>query len=265
MENQLEYETILFSEGDDGVATITLNRPHRLNAFNRKMGDDFIDVWKRVRENTNVRAVVLQAEGRAFCTGSDGKDGGWRLAGQFLGPFEQDDPGPALGPKQNRVWKPVICAVNGMACGGAFYWLNEADIIICSEDAEFFDPHVSVGKVCAVEPIGLLGRVTLGHIQRMILMGLDERICAQTAMQIGLTTEVTRNDELRQRAHEIAVLLATKPPTAIQGTVRAIWEAQDLPRSAAVSNGLKFAQLGNATGASELERNKLPKRPYRVR
>jgi enoyl-CoA hydratase/carnithine racemase len=261
----MNYETILYSEASDGVATITINRPHRLNAFTRQMGEEFVHVWKHIRENPDVRAVVLRAEGRAFCTGSDGKESGWRLAGKYLGPFEQDDPGPSLGPKQNHLWKPVICAVNGMACGGAFYWLNEADIIICSENAEFFDPHVSVGKVCAVEPIGLMGRVNIGHIQRMILMGLDERICAATAMQIGLVTEVTPNDELHARAHELAVLLAMKPPTAMQGTVRAIWEAQDMPRSVAVANGLKFAQLGNAIGAAELASKPLPKRPYRVR
>ena len=261
----MHYETILYARGDDGVATITLNRPQRLNAFTRQMGEEFVHVWRTVRDDPGVRAVVLQAEGRAFCTGSDGKENGWRLAGKPVGPFDQDDPGPSLGPKQNQVWKPVICAVNGIACGGAFYWLNEADIIICSADAEFFDPHVSVGKVCAVEPIGLFGRLPLGQIQRMVLMGLDERISAPTAMQIGLVTEVTPNDQLRERAHELAVLLAMKPPTAVQGSVRAMWEALDMPRSIAVANALKYAQLGNAQGAAELAQQPLPKRPYRIR
>ena len=248
----MSYETILYDESPEGIATITLNRPERLNAFNRQMGAELSEIWKIIRESKTVRAVVLQAEGRAFSTGADVKVGGWRKSGERHGPFDEDDPGPTIGPKQNKVWKPVICAVNGMACGGAFYWLNEADILICSEDAQFFDSHVSIGKVSAVEPIGLLGRVAHGHILRMVLMGLDERISAKTALQIGLVTEVTKNEDLRQRARDIALLMVSKPPTAIQGTVRAMWEALDLPHSAAVSNALKYAQLGNAIGAAEL-------------
>src|SRR3546814_14110778 len=66
-----------------------------------------------------------------------------------------EDPGNTLGPKSVNCWKPVIAAVHGMAAGGAFYWLNESDIIICSEDATFFDPHVTYGMTSALEPIGM--------------------------------------------------------------------------------------------------------------
>ena len=258
----MKFETLLYEESDDGVAVITLNRPDRLNAFNRQMGNEFIQLWTHIRESETVRAVVLQAEGRAFSTGADVKVGGWRKSGTKSGPFDQDDPGPSLGPKQNRVWKPVVTAVNGMCCGGGFYWVNESDIIICAEDAQFFDSHVNIGKVSAVEPIGLMGRVPLGHITRMVLMGLDERIGARTALQIGLVTEVVPAADLRRRAREIAAAMAKKPPTAIQGTVRALWEALDMPHNVAVANALKYAQLGNVVGAEELARHPLEKRPW---
>src|SRR5690606_13491240 len=113
------------------------------------------------------------------------------------------------------------------AAGGAFYWLNEADIIICSDDATFFDPHVSYGMTAALEPIGLARRIPLGEALRIALLGLDERMSAQRALQIGLVSEVLPRDQLWSRADEIAQIIAAKPPAAIQGTVRAIWESLD--------------------------------------
>src|SRR3546814_9246768 len=71
-----------------------------------------------------------------------------------------------LGPKSMNCWKPVIAAVHGMAAGGAFYWLNESDIIICSEDATFFDPHVTYGMTSALEPIGMTYHMPLHDVDR---------------------------------------------------------------------------------------------------
>jgi enoyl-CoA hydratase/carnithine racemase len=239
----MSYETLEFDVDQGGVGTITLNRPDRMNAFNKLMGSELVQSWKQVRENADIRAVVLRAAGdRAFCAGVDVREGGW---GGDKPVFEQDDPGSSLGPKQNRVWKPVICAIHGMAAGGAFYFINEADIAICSEDATFFDPHVTFGKVAAVEPAGMLGRIPYGEICRMALMGNDERITAATALRIGLVTEVCTREALWSRAQELARCIAAKSPTAIQGTVRALWESQSLPRSLAVANAHKFTQLGN--------------------
>jgi enoyl-CoA hydratase/carnithine racemase len=159
-------------------------------------------------------------------------------------PFDQDDPGEWLGPKSNKVWKPLIVAVHGIAAGGAFYWLNEADIVICSEDATFFDPHLKFGKISAVEPIGAMGRIPYQEIMRMVLLADAERISASTALRISLVTEVTVNERLWARAHELAAMIARRHPVAVQGSVRAVWEAQSLPRAQAVSNALKYIQIG---------------------
>jgi enoyl-CoA hydratase/carnithine racemase len=253
----MSYETILFDTSDDGIATITLNRPDRLNAFNHLMGAEIRDVWHRVRRDDKVRVVILRAAGdRAFSSGVDVKEGGW--ADKSLGPFDWEDPGPSLGPKQNQVWKPMICAVHGIAAGGAFYWLNEADIIICSEDAQFFDPHVTFGLVSAVEPTGMLGRIPLGEIMRMVLLGNDERMSAQTALRISLVSEITSRDKLWDRAHQLAAIIASKPSAAIQGSVKAVWEARDLPPSVAVKMALTYCQLGNPLGEAEVDRWSVP-------
>jgi len=244
------FETIEFAV-DDGVATITLDRPERLNAYNQTMLDEFAGVWPLCRDTDAIRAIVLQANGdRAFCTGVDVTSPQFR----HPNPWSELDPGVFLGPKQNRVWKPVVTAVHGMACGGAFYWINESDIVIGSDDVEFFDPHVTYGLTAALEPIGLARRVPLGEALRIALMGLDERVSAARALQIGLVTEVVPREDLRGRAQEIARSLAAKPAAAIQGTVRAIWESIDLPLSVARERGLAYCQLGNPLAAGEVDR-----------
>jgi len=260
----MSYQTLLYETSDDGVATVTLNRPDRMNSFTRQMGTEFVELWRRVREDEKVRAVVLRAAGeRAFSTGADVKEGGW--ARDSEGPFEAEDPGPSLAPKQNRVWKPVVTAVHGLCAGGAFYWINESDIVICSDDSQFFDPHVTFGMVCAVEPVGLMARMPLGDLTRMVLLGNDERISAQTALAMRLVSEVTTREQLWPRAHELAAAIARKPSAAIQGTVRALWEAQDMPRSAAVNNALKYCQLGNPIGRAEVDRWSVPKAKWTLR
>src|SRR5271156_4433189 len=136
----MTYEAILVDIAG-GVATITLNRPEKMNSFNFAMARELRQVWNLVREDDAVRAIVLRAAGnKAFCTGVDVREG-WRETrvdhSLRAMPFEEEDPGEWLGPKSNKVWKPFIIAVSGMAAGGAFYFLNEADIIICSEEATF--------------------------------------------------------------------------------------------------------------------------------
>jgi enoyl-CoA hydratase/carnithine racemase len=243
------YETILF-EVNDHVATVTLNRPEALNAFNQRMLDEFRTLWNRVRNDDDIRVVVLRAAGeRAFCTGADVKN---RI---FFHPnvWTQLDPAESLSPKINQVWKPLVCAVHGMAAGGAFYWINEADIVICSDDAMFFEPHVTYGRTAALEPIGLTYRIPLGDVLRMALLGNDERMSTERALQIGLVTEVVPRADLWDRADALARQIAAKPPIAIQGTVRAIWEALDSPRTAAIRHALAYTQISNRDGMAEVD------------
>jgi len=84
------------------------------------------------------------------------------------------------------------------------------------------------------------------------LMGNDERVSAQTAMRIGLVSEVVTPDDLWSRAHEIAATIAAKPPSATQGTVKAIWESLDKPYRAAMEQNLIYTRLGNPLGQAEL-------------
>jgi enoyl-CoA hydratase/carnithine racemase len=252
------YETIVVEKSAEGVATVTLNRPEVLNAFNDAMRAEFSQLWSEVRSDDGIRAVVLAAAGdRAFCTGVDVTE---RLDSDS--PFldrqhpwaENEDPGRELSPRRNEVWKPVIAAVHGMCAGGAFYWIADCDIVLCSEEATFFDPHVTYGLVAALEPIALRYRMPFSDVMRMALLGLHERMTAARALSIGLVTEIVPRASLLARAQELARIIAGQPPAAVQGTVKALWQSLDVTRSQALATALLYTQVGNPLGTAEVDR-----------
>ncbi len=248
----MEFETLLYEEHRQ-VAYITLNRPEVHNAFNIQMQVELRAVWQSLRLNTEVNACVITGAGaKAFCTGIDrtetmGDPGREKRFGSVAGsPFMFDDPGANLGPKSNDCWKPVIAAVNGMACGGAFYILGEVDIIIAADHATFFDPHVTYGMAASFESMHMLQKMPLGETIRMQLLGNFERMSAQRAHQIGAVSEVVAFDELKSTSVWIAEAIASQPPLPVQGTLRAIWAANDLGRRAALEQGYAFVSLGSS-------------------
>jgi enoyl-CoA hydratase/carnithine racemase len=243
------FETVEFEVGADHIATITLNRPEVLNCFDQRMLDEFGRIWRICRHEDDIHVVVLRAAGQAFSTGVDRKLGRFR----HPNPLSEDDPGFWLGAKQNRVWKPLIVAVHGMCAGGAFYWLNESDVAICSDDATFFDPHTTYGMASALEPAALLRRVPFGEVMRMALFGNDERISAARALAIGLVSEVVGRDQLWERAQVLAKRLADKPPLAVQGTVKAVWDSLSMTIEASRSVPLMYTQLINPKTKTEFD------------
>lgn len=240
-----DYSTILW-EVRDHVGWLTLNRPERHNAFDMVMCDEIADAWSVARRDDDVRVVVVTAAGdKAFCTGIDrdfvpADDG---VEYDFT-PFTYDDPGRRLGPRANRFWKPVIAAVNGMACGGAFYLLGEADFIIASEHATFFDPHLTYGMPAVYEPMAMMRRMPFGEVMRMTLLANHERMSAARAHQIGLVSEIAPAAELADRAEWAARAIASQPPGATVGTVRSLWAAREMAPGTAEELGAVLLGLG---------------------
>jgi enoyl-CoA hydratase/carnithine racemase len=225
-----------------------------MNAFNSLMQRELFDCWRQLRRNDDVRCVVLTGAGdRAFCTGIDrmeqmGGDTDTTTDADVVGsgstPFMFNDPGDNIGPKSCDLWKPVIAAVNGVACGGAFYMLGEVEFVIAAEHATFFDPHVTYGMTAAFEPIHMNDRMPFGEIMRLSLLGNYERLSAKRAHEIGLVSEVVPKEELLDAAGWAAGVIASQPQLAIQGTVRAIWAARELSNRQAVGLGYAFVAMG---------------------
>jgi enoyl-CoA hydratase/carnithine racemase len=268
-----EFETLRYEE-DERVAWVTLNRPEVLNAFNDAMQRELRALWRWLRRRDDVHVVVLTGAGdKAFCSGIDRDEamaeprGGRRVRsvaapseplvggdedvhiGAVSTPFQFDDPGDNLGPKSNDLWKPVIAAVNGIACGGAFYMLGEVDFIIAAEHATFFDPHLTFSMAAVCEPLQMTGRMPFGDLVRLSLLGSEERMSAQRALEIGLVTEVVPFGELREKAGWAASVIARSHPVAVQGTLRALWAGRELSRAQALGMAWAFLGLGNDADA----------------
>lgn len=251
----MRFETITY-EVRDHVAWITMNRPEVHNAINATMRSELGTAWRVVRTDSDVRVAVITGAGdRAFTSGADRDDMECRddspLAAAIAAGAVPGSPGfeshleALVAPKSAGCWKPVIAAINGIACGGAFYILGEADILIASEDATFFDPHVSFGMVSAYESMHMLQRMPLGEVLRMQLSGSSERMSAQRAYQIGLVSEVVSAAELPDAAARVAANIARHSPNAVQGTLRAIWAALDAPRPTALALSPHFIAMAS--------------------
>ncbi|MFC4508338.1 MULTISPECIES: enoyl-CoA hydratase/isomerase family protein [Streptomyces] len=235
---------------ETGVATVTLDRPERLNAIDVAMATELHSLWRELRVEDSVRAIVLAgAGGRAFSTGLD-RDA---VVPQPTSPYMQDDPLLTIGPKSADLWKPVIAAVEGMACGGAFYLLGECEFVVAGADAVFFDPHTTYGMVSAYESVLLAQRMPYGEVARMMLMGTAERISARRAHEVGLVSELTPAGGASDAATACAAVIAAYPPTGVQGTVRALWSAKEAARTAGYAQAPHLISLGNLPDEKQAE------------
>jgi enoyl-CoA hydratase/carnithine racemase len=242
--------TRLAVELSDHVLSVTLQRPEKLNAFDRTMQDELERLWEWARSEPWVRVALITGAGeRAFCSGVDLHAAAEERAA--LGERRWSEVsviGSRLTSRQCGLDVPSVCAVNGVCAGGGLYFVGDADICVCSENAFFTDPHVSFGRVSALEPIGLLRHIPFQWVMRLALGGRNEGIDSATALRIGLVTEVfTTVLALREGAMALASRIATGAPLALRGTVRAVRGALDLPLEQALREGLRIAQENTRT------------------
>jgi enoyl-CoA hydratase/carnithine racemase len=182
--------------------------------------------WRVLDEDPDVRVIVNTGEGKAFQTGLDvaqlSRDrDALREQSRRTKHFEL-----RLTAWHNKVWKPVIAAVNGVCAGGGLHFVADADIVIAAADATFLDPHVSIGQASVYETIALLDKSPSEAILRMALTGRHERITARRAYELGLCSQVVDPpDRLRAEAQTLAGKIALNSPAAMAGTKRALWGA----------------------------------------
>jgi enoyl-CoA hydratase/carnithine racemase len=190
------------------------------------MRDEFELAWRALDADPDVRVIVHTGEGRAFQTGVDVSE----IASDGVG-FERyrdsmENFDLHFTSWHQKVWKPVITAVNGICAGGGFHWVADADIVIAASDAQFFDPHVSVGQVVSLEAIGLIRKMPAEAVMRMAFVGKYERMGAERALQLGMISEIVDPPErLRERAQELGETIARNSPAAMAATKKALWGA----------------------------------------
>jgi enoyl-CoA hydratase/carnithine racemase len=219
---------------DTHVVTLTLNRPERMNALSPTMLAELAQFWTLYDADPQLRVAVVTGAGeRAFCSGADVATVADRSRNR-TSDFAREN---RFTPTQAGISKPTICAVNGICAGGGLHFVADCDFTICSDTATFFDPHVSVGQVSAIEPIVLARRIPLGSVMRMMMLGRNERLSAIEARGIGLVTEVVPQDALGARVAELAAMIAAGSPAAVATGRRAIWASLDKPLSDALAHG----------------------------
>ena len=172
------------------VGWLLNNRPNQLNAMNALIRDEFAQAWTELDNDPQVRVIVHTGEGRAFQTGVDVTE--IATDGQGMQRYREglEDMDIHFTAWHQKIWKPVITAVNGICAGGGFHWIADADIVIAASDAQFFDPHVSIGQVVAIEAIGLIRKMPVEAVMRMALVGRYERIDAARAYELGMISQI---------------------------------------------------------------------------
>jgi enoyl-CoA hydratase/carnithine racemase len=227
-----DYDTILYAV-DDRIATITFDRPDQLNAVSPEMVRELRDAYASAEADDDVWIIIVTGNGRAFCAGADvteiPEDGRVIYDEPYLSTYPQWEAPQEATPPFRTMTKPILAAVNGLCCGAGLDLVTTGDIVIASDQAEFFDPHVSIGLVSGREMVRLARALPTNIAMRLALTGRHERMSAQRAYELGMISEVVEHDRLLERAREIAALVNRNAPLAVRGTRLAIRKGLDLP------------------------------------
>jgi enoyl-CoA hydratase/carnithine racemase len=216
------YETLLY-ELSDGVATITLNRPEKRNAINRRMFEELETVFDSVARDREVRAFVVRGAGEHFCSGADLSviDEAPKSPAEM---FERMGQVHSLMKKVVFCPKPGIAAVRGYAAGGGASLALACDLIVMAEDGRFSELFVKRGLVMDMSGTFTLTRaVGLHRAKELALLG--EAIDAARAHEIGIAARVVPVEELDTAVKDVASRLASMPPITVALMKKAINEA----------------------------------------
>jgi len=220
----MAYETLLVERAGP-VGWLTFNRPASGNAMNAQMMDELERAWLELDADDTVRVIVNTGAGAVFQTGVDvaqmSRDlDALREQSRRTKRFEL-----RFTAWHNRVAKPVVAAVNGLCAGGGLHFVADADVVLASADAEFLDPHVSVGQASVYETIAVAKKSRLEPVLRMAFTGRHERMTAARAYELGIVGEVVEAPALRGAAEAVATRIAARPADELAAVKRALWDA----------------------------------------
>jgi enoyl-CoA hydratase/carnithine racemase len=208
------------------VGWLIFARPEVGNAMDARMMAELEEAWRELDDDPAVRVIVNTGDGRNFQTGLDVAAFGRDKEAMREQSRRTRDATLRFTAWHNEVWTPVIAAVNGMCAGGGLHFVADADVVIAASDAQFTDPHVSLGQAMSYEGVGLSHKMAFEPIMRMAMVGRFERMPATRARQLGMISQVVDPPEaLRDAAQELAETIAKNSPAAMRATKRALWGA----------------------------------------
>lgn len=222
----------------NGVATVVMNRPDRLNALDAAAYDELSQAWSRIRDDSDIRVAVVTGAGeKAFCVGADLKS--FITAPQELSDFWFTQRGMLLN-RGLEVWKPVIAAVNGYCLGGGMTLLLATDMRVAAEQATFGLSEVKRGVIAGNGGTQrLLANLPYAVAMEMLLTG--EHVDAATAAHWGLVNRVVPAGELMDAALDLARRVACNAPLAVQAAKELAVRSRDMD----LASGLRLEQSLN--------------------
>ena len=243
---------------DGHVATITLNRPHKLNAVTPEMSDAIVTAVESVNASDSIRCVIVTGAGeRAFCAGSDIKElDTYETPWQFRNRPDYCD-------AMRRLLKPTIAAINGYAFGGGLETAMSCDIRIASTNAKFAAPEIKLGWIGGGGMTAqLVHAIGPSNAALMVLTG--DPIRAEQALAWGLVSEVVPQEQLRERAQALAATIASRAPIAAETARVNLRAALSMPLEKAVEyerdlQAICFATADAKEGRKAFEEKRAPK------
>ena len=246
----MDFTTILYDVADS-VATITFNRPKKMNTWNQTVAGELSDALNAANADPQVRAIVLTGAGRAFCAGADLERGGDTFAGRDTPKKEENVGRNSRNIHPYEIDKPVIAAINGAAVGVGMTYPMLCDIRLASEGAKMGFVFTRRGMMPELAAHLLVQRVAgLSNAADLLLSG--RIFTAEEALNMGVVTKVFPKDELLPAAQAMARDYANTAPASVAITKRLLWKGLDSsPEAMMKAEGPAFAWLGNQVDAKE--------------
>jgi enoyl-CoA hydratase/carnithine racemase len=219
-------EPFLIRADDEGVVTLTLNRPQSRNGLSLDMLLALRAALAAIETDAQARAVILAGAGPAFCAGHDLKE----MRGRNYAPAYIDELFAACADVMQAIValpKPVIARVHGVATAAGAQLVASADLAIAAEDARFATPGVNIGLFCSTPMVALSRNIAPKHAMQMLLSG--ELIDAPTALRFGLVNELTPAAALEARTLEVAKKIAAKSPLTLAIGKTAFYRQAEMP------------------------------------
>ncbi len=232
-------EAALLFEAGEGIATITMNRPRKMNAIDNEMREGLLRAWDRVETDPDIRVAILTGAGpRAFCAGRD-LAAATGAQTQFL---------PFLGDNVH-VTKPVIAAVNGLAYGGGWFLVQMCDIAVAADNATFALPEARFGRA-PHWGAWLHGMVPQKVALELLMTG--NAIAAARAYEIGLVNHVVPAGELMAKARALAADIIACAPLSVMGAKAMMYAAAEMGRGPALRTAAQiFSRVYDSEDARE--------------